>query len=185
MLAANPFGHGDGKSEASCWLSNSTISSVGLCHSHLGSGASVGLKEVFSASPPTHCIHSSTHPPTHCAFKHVPSEVYKGWLPNTYTHSFCEIMFSISRDLTLFFWGGGETFSISLSLPPSPSPLSLSPSLRSISLCASSWRYVKVFFASTARGFEPLRAEPNGFRVHHLNHSVTLSWKNVMPVDVK
>ena len=28
---------------------------------------------------------------------------------------------------------------------------------------------------STARGFEPLRAEPNGFLVHHLNHSVTLS----------
>ena len=26
-----------------------------------------------------------------------------------------------------------------------------------------------------ARGFEPLRAEPNGFLVHHLNHSVTLS----------
>ena len=29
---------------------------------------------------------------------------------------------------------------------------------------------------TTARGFEPLRAEPNGFLVHHLNHSVTLSW---------
>jgi hypothetical protein len=28
---------------------------------------------------------------------------------------------------------------------------------------------------STTRGFEPLRAEPNGFLVHHLNHSVTLS----------
>ena len=28
---------------------------------------------------------------------------------------------------------------------------------------------------ATARGFEPLRAEPNGFLVHHLNHSVTLS----------
>ena len=27
----------------------------------------------------------------------------------------------------------------------------------------------------TARGFEPLRAEPNGFLVHHLNLSVTLS----------
>ena len=27
----------------------------------------------------------------------------------------------------------------------------------------------------TARGFEPLRAEPNGFRVHHLSRSVTLS----------
>ena len=30
--------------------------------------------------------------------------------------------------------------------------------------------------ATTARGFEPLRAEPNGFLVHHLSHSVTLSW---------
>ena len=29
---------------------------------------------------------------------------------------------------------------------------------------------------TTARGFEPLRAEPNGFLVHHLSHSVTLSW---------
>ena len=29
----------------------------------------------------------------------------------------------------------------------------------------------------TARGLEPLRAEPNGFLVHHLNHSVTLSQK--------
>ena len=28
---------------------------------------------------------------------------------------------------------------------------------------------------STSRGFEPLRAEPNGFLVHHLNHSVTMS----------
>ena len=32
-----------------------------------------------------------------------------------------------------------------------------------------------VTYLSTARGFEPLRAEPNGFRVHHLSHSVTLS----------
>ena len=28
---------------------------------------------------------------------------------------------------------------------------------------------------STARGFEPLRAEPNGCLVHHLSHSVTRS----------
>ena len=33
----------------------------------------------------------------------------------------------------------------------------------------------KVRWKTTARGFEPLRAEPNGFLVHHLNHSVTLS----------
>ena len=31
----------------------------------------------------------------------------------------------------------------------------------------------------TAKGFEPLRAEPNGFLVHHLNHSVTLSMEDV------
>ena len=31
------------------------------------------------------------------------------------------------------------------------------------------------FGNTTARGFEPLRAKPNGFLVHHLNHSVTLS----------
>ena len=29
---------------------------------------------------------------------------------------------------------------------------------------------------STPRGFEPLRAEPNGFRVHLLNRSDTVSW---------
>ena len=33
----------------------------------------------------------------------------------------------------------------------------------------------RVRTATTARGFEPLRAEPNGFLVHHLSHSVTLS----------
>ena len=33
---------------------------------------------------------------------------------------------------------------------------------------------------ATARGFEPLRAEPNGFLVHHLNHSVTLSMSFVL-----
>ena len=33
---------------------------------------------------------------------------------------------------------------------------------------------------STAKGFEPLRAEPNGFLVHHLNHSVTLSCDSSM-----
>ena len=33
---------------------------------------------------------------------------------------------------------------------------------------------------TTARGFEPLRAEPNGFLVHHLNHSVTLSMSFLM-----
>ena len=36
--------------------------------------------------------------------------------------------------------------------------------------------------SSTARGFEPLRAEPNGFLVHHLNHSVTLSMKDMEQV---
>ena len=33
-----------------------------------------------------------------------------------------------------------------------------------------------VLVKSTARGFEPLRAEPNGFRVHLLNRLDTLSW---------
>ena len=33
---------------------------------------------------------------------------------------------------------------------------------------------------ATARGFEPLRADPNGFLVHHLNHSVTLSMSFVL-----
>ena len=33
---------------------------------------------------------------------------------------------------------------------------------------------------STARGFEPLRAEPNGFRVHLLNRSDTLSCTAVL-----
>ncbi len=36
---------------------------------------------------------------------------------------------------------------------------------------------------TTARGFEPLRAEPNGFLVHHLNHSVTLSWRSLSPAS--
>ena len=30
-------------------------------------------------------------------------------------------------------------------------------------------------FQSTPRGFEPRRAEPNGFQIHHLSHSVTVS----------
>ena len=32
------------------------------------------------------------------------------------------------------------------------------------------------FEKATTKGFEPSRAEPNGFRVHLLNHSDTLSW---------
>jgi hypothetical protein len=35
---------------------------------------------------------------------------------------------------------------------------------------------------TTARGFEPLLAEPNGFLVHHLNHSVTLSLLVLKPL---
>ena len=34
-------------------------------------------------------------------------------------------------------------------------------------------------FKTTAWGLEPLRAEPNGFLVHHLNHSVTLSMEEL------
>ena len=33
---------------------------------------------------------------------------------------------------------------------------------------------------STAKGFEPLRAEPNGFRVHLLGRSDTLSWEGTI-----
>ena len=36
---------------------------------------------------------------------------------------------------------------------------------------------------STPRGFEPLRAEPNGFLVHHLSHSVTVSMKSCMGLE--
>ena len=36
-------------------------------------------------------------------------------------------------------------------------------------------------YLSTAKGFEPSRAEPNGFLVHHLSHSVTLSWNACPP----
>ena len=32
---------------------------------------------------------------------------------------------------------------------------------------------------TTPRGFEPLRAEPNGFLVHHLSHSVTLFLESI------
>ena len=32
---------------------------------------------------------------------------------------------------------------------------------------------------ATPRGFEPLRAEPNGFRVHLLNRSDTVSWQQL------
>ena len=32
-----------------------------------------------------------------------------------------------------------------------------------------------IFEKTTLKGFEPLRAEPNGFPVHHLSHSVTVS----------
>ena len=40
----------------------------------------------------------------------------------------------------------------------------------------------RLWCKSTARGFEPLRAEPNGFRVHLLNHSDTLSYHNLKSV---
>ena len=36
------------------------------------------------------------------------------------------------------------------------------------------WQHVNLP-CTTPRGFEPLRAEPNGFRVHLLNHSDTVS----------
>jgi hypothetical protein len=45
-----------------------------------------------------------------------------------------------------------------------------------LAVLVSSFVGLRVTATATARGFEPLRAEPNGFLVHHLNHSVTLSW---------
>ena len=54
----------------------------------------------------------------------------------------------------------------------------------SLQLQAEALRSIKGFGGkgeSTARGFEPLRAEPNGFLVHHLNHSVTLSMCASLP----
>ena len=36
---------------------------------------------------------------------------------------------------------------------------------------------------STPKGFEPLRAEPNGFLVHHLSHSVTVSMKSCIGLE--
>ena len=41
---------------------------------------------------------------------------------------------------------------------------------------ASSTRIPNNGHPSTPKGFEPLRAEPNGFLVHLLNHSDTVSW---------
>ena len=38
--------------------------------------------------------------------------------------------------------------------------------------------------AATAKGFEPLWAEPNGFLVHHLNHSVTLSCSSSLKTEI-
>ena len=40
---------------------------------------------------------------------------------------------------------------------------------------------IKQVDEATARGFEPLRAEPNGFRVHLLSRSDTLSVGNSEP----
>ena len=41
--------------------------------------------------------------------------------------------------------------------------------------CACSNVVIVAWQQTTPRGFEPLRAEPNGFLVHHLSHSVTVS----------
>ena len=57
--------------------------------------------------------------------------------------------------------------------PDSPRPWSSrSPATAHCVSCVAGYRLCA---KPTARGFEPLRAEPNGFLVHHLNHSVTLS----------
>ena len=46
---------------------------------------------------------------------------------------------------------------------------------RSVMLAKKAARKL-TFEKATTKGFEPSRAEPNGFRVHFLNHSDTLSW---------
>ena len=55
-----------------------------------------------------------------------------------------------------------------------PSPRNVSPSVFAPGACTCS-NVVAARMQTTPRGFEPLRAEPNGFLVHHLNHSVTVS----------
>ena len=47
--------------------------------------------------------------------------------------------------------------------------------LRCLYTFTGHYDWVIMIHSSTARGFEPLRAEPNGFLVHLLNHSDTLS----------
>ena len=37
---------------------------------------------------------------------------------------------------------------------------------------------IMVLKDTTSTGFEPARAEPNGFQVHLLNHSDTMSYKD-------
>ena len=49
------------------------------------------------------------------------------------------------------------------------------PQRHTLATKSETGRGVRSATKATARGFEPLRAEPNGFLVHHLNHSVTLS----------
>ena len=53
---------------------------------------------------------------------------------------------------------------------------------------AQLWENYKIFTQPT--GFEPVRAEPNGFRVHRLNHSATTAvpstvWAKVVEVEEK
>ena len=44
-----------------------------------------------------------------------------------------------------------------------------------ISLFNTQCSWIQLSQQTTPKGFEPLRAEPNGFLVHHLSHSVTVS----------
>ena len=65
---------------------------------------------------------------------------------------------------------------------PPPSPRAAPESQRVVrnaraTAPGAQWLCASAVSQTTARGFEPLRAEPNGFRVHHLNHSVTLSYR--------
>ena len=50
--------------------------------------------------------------------------------------------------------------------------------------CCILFTYTKGFDCTTPRGFQPLRAEPNGFRVHLLNHSDTVALTATLCNDI-
>ena len=63
--------------------------------------------------------------------------------------------------------------------PDSPRPYSSCP--HAAAHCVPCVAGCRLCAKTTARRCEPLRANPNGFLVHHLNHSVTLSDGRAVP----